>query len=152
MLTEFKEVSGGWLVGSFVGGTLDAIFNIDSLNKRSKTLGTLAALSQMTIGTVISVSLLNRVYRSNYETGLSFGTDMISPLAMWSMSPQATGALEHNYKSLHKLLYGTELVEPACCSDCAGDIPNEIHSLYDQSESMGNGSPPIVQPVSKTMY
>lgn len=109
------QAAKGWALGAFIGGTLDALFKTQELNKGSKILGSMAALLQVSVG---SYALYTLTY-PGYDNDDSRMTAVMGPYALFEMSPQAIMVLKENYKSFHILLYGRAPVEASCCSDCS---------------------------------
>lgn len=103
---QFRATSTDWMVGAFVGATLDFFFSM--IKTRSHILNTLSALIQITCATLI-------VHEFLYAMGMRGATNTLQgtwvlTTAIWWMSPNAVNKLRSSYYAFHRLLYGTRSI------------------------------------------
>ena len=115
MASAFSDVVIGWSVSSFFAATLDAVFHTSTINRKSKLIGTFAALLQLTLATSAISSVLVRLGSRRAITGPDL---WICIPATWSMSTNAVATLAGNYKEFHKIFYGSALPQASCCDSC----------------------------------
>lgn len=131
MASAFSDVVIGWSVSSFFAATLDAVFHTSTINKKSKLIGTFAALLQLTLATSAISSVLIRLGSRRAVTGPDL---WICIPATWSMSTNAVATLAGNYKAFHKIFYDSALPQAGCCDECeSGDdeCPSGLVKSHD---------------------
>lgn len=105
---QFGAITTDWMLGAFVGATLDYVFNM--IHTKSHLLNLISACIQLTCATFI-------VHEFLYGMGLRRGSQTIQGTwilfdAVWIMSPNAEEKLKNSYYAFHKLLYGTRSLVP----------------------------------------
>lgn len=105
---QFRALSTDWMIGAFVGATLDFFFSM--VHTKSHILNTISALLQFTCGTFIVHEFLYSVGQRKGNNTLQ-GT-WILMLSLWWMSPKAVQKLQGTYYAFHRLLYGTKALVP----------------------------------------